>query len=858
MPSPLELITEARRAQSAETPAAPLQRLSNQRWRVRGTPIGETEADFFNWRESQQAIRDRELQEMLSPVGLAGMGIGAATGFGSQVLGSPGDIRSLYEEFKPESFPSAPQFLKDFPTTEEIQEALGSKTGTPEYRTGVDVGNLIAIGQGVKAIPKLVKSGAQAAGSLGKMVGKEINEAMLSGQGPFGQLLAPIAPRRLDVYHGGSKFAPTPENPLGAFDPSKIGTGEGLQFGYGTYLTEAPDVGRGYVTRDMDYEAKLYKLYQQAEKRNDPFSMEILERAMMHKTPSELRTMYPPQAAGLISQIEKIPHAGALYKANLPDELIPRMLDLDKPFMEQPHVIKALEAEGVSKDALNQIAQNIGTSGDALYQYMARRLGGQKQASDYMRRIGIPGNVYLDPSQRDVGLNVRNFVVFPGEEKAVRIKQKLKNGGEVGMDAMRMSVWGKPDHKVRGGKMIGEIVDPALKTVKEVREIRKRAKPGQTVSYPERMAFPGIYQRPDVIAAEAASRVADEDPALKRLFGVTREDLYQIGKGRKGNLPGDLPGQASKPRGSEAASNVMTRSNVKRILDVNAEAEKHPQLVQGMDPWYVMDPVYRRMVELIGPEQAKIEYRKFNTLMGMASPGSEVLTEIPRGTAAYFLHKQGRFPEFIEHLGKPEAARSDVASDIVNVPGHAYHSTSQATPMQRYLEAGEVQMKAPKVPMYIQASQVPEIGFQTRTPVGDAHWSRAIGLADTRGARTIKGKEVIPGASVSNPEMTQLAPWWRDEIAAQLGIESVPAQARTWGAFSGQTGVTTPIGAPKLELLAQKIMETANRLGVSPETARDMVLMGEAYAGKKKGGKVVKKADGGMTSDDLIVEERKL
>jgi hypothetical protein len=70
--------------------------------------------------------------------------------------------------------------------------------------------------------------------------------------------------------------------------------------------------------------------------------------------------------------------------------------------------------------------------------------------------------------------------------------------------------------------------------------------------------------------------------------------------------------------------------------------------------------------------------------------------------------------------------------------------------------------------------------------------------------------------------------------------------------------VTTPIGAPKLELMAQKIMETANRLGVSPETARDMVILGETYAGKKKGGKVEKKAEGGLTSDDLILEERKL
>jgi hypothetical protein len=84
--------------------------------------------------------------------------------------------------------------------------------------------------------------------------------------------------------------------------------------------------------------------------------------------------------------------------------------------------------------------------------------------------------------------------------------------------------------------------------------------------------------------------------------------------------------------------------------------------------------------------------------------------------------------------------------------------------------------------------------------------------------------------------MSTLAPWWKDKIAGEIGIESVPAQARAWGAFSPQTGVESPIGAPKIELLSMKIMEAANRLGVTPEQARDMVLKGEAYAGKKEGG----------------------
>ena len=70
-----------------------------------------------------------------------------------------------------------------------------------------------------------------------------------------------------------------------------------------------------------------------------------------------------------------------------------------------------------------------------------------------------------------------------------------------------------------------------------------------------------------------------------------------------------------------------------------------------------------------------------------------------------------------------------------------------------------------------------------------------------------------------------------DRIAAKAGIEAVPAQAVVWGAGSGATGVTSPIGAGKLELLAQQIGKAAKRMDVSPEVARDMIIRGEAHAG---------------------------
>jgi hypothetical protein len=79
--------------------------------------------------------------------------------------------------------------------------------------------------------------------------------------------------------------------------------------------------------------------------------------------------------------------------------------------------------------------------------------------------------------------------------------------------------------------------------------------------------------------------------------------------------------------------------------------------------------------------------------------------------------------------------------------------------------------------------------------------------------------------------MVSLGPWWKNKIAEPMGLEAVPAQAIVWGAGSGATGVTSPIGAPKLELLAQQIGKAANRMGVSPQVAKEMIIRGEAHAG---------------------------
>lgn len=356
-----------------------------------------------------------------------------------------------------------------------------------------------------------------------------------------------------------------------------------------------------------------------------------------------------------------------------------------------------------------------------------------------------------------------------------------------------------------------------------IKKTRKPKGPVQTVDEPVRNMYPGIYDDPRTIVANAASRVAKESPAMKRLFGVTRQELYDASANRKGSAD-PLIATKDKARGSIAASRLMNPRNAQRLQDILFEAGKHHGLQTGMDAWYNMDPVLERLKQLVGPDEAPAHYSRLNTIIGMMSPGSEVNTEIDRGLAAHHLFHQGKIDQFIEKGGQPLGNRdADFPQEIARMKGHPYHSTSQAFPLKKYLENGQITSDAPKVPLYVQASEAHQTGNQTSLPVPDAHFTRALGMADTRGGAS------APGASMKMAEFQPAGPWFRDKVAKPLGLEAVPAQARLWGAASGQTGVTTKIGAPKLELLSNHIMAVARHHKIEPETARDLVLTGKIY-----------------------------
>ena len=229
-----------------------------------------------------------------------------------------------------------------------------------------------------------------------------------------------------------------------AFDASKIGTGEGAQaYGHGLYLAESPDVATMYKNSLSRYDdLPLTGPVQAAGAMIDASIPEERMRATLQKMYSANKSIdieaSIEQARAAIAKGK----GGALYKVDLPDEHIAKMLDWDKPLSEQaPEVQSALAqtvtVPGVKRgtrmplaDLLNQFKSagmatdtlpEMRSTGQQTYIDLAQQFGDHKAATDALRAAGIPGIRYLDGGSRGAGAGTSNFVVFPGEENILQI-----------------------------------------------------------------------------------------------------------------------------------------------------------------------------------------------------------------------------------------------------------------------------------------------------------------------------------------------------------------------------------------------------------------------------------------------------
>lgn len=259
--------------------------------------------------------------------------------------------------------------------------------------------------------------------------------------GLFGGGLTPGVDAAATVYHG-SPFK------FDRFDSSKIGTGEGAQaYGHGLYLADSPDVARYYKSAGTDA-----SMFVPVRSIRDPAQMAAtaLERAggdMRHAQAvlaqnAQSGDITAGAALQLLKQRAALPeskYAGNLYKVDLPDDAIAKMLDFDKSLSQQPAAAKHFKemhelngGQGYINSNGTYTALGVGSTdeltGKDLVNFLVKMGGGQTDASAILRQQGIPGIRYLDGGSRGAGQGTSNYVVFPGNESLLTI---LERNGQV-------------------------------------------------------------------------------------------------------------------------------------------------------------------------------------------------------------------------------------------------------------------------------------------------------------------------------------------------------------------------------------------------------------------------------------------
>ena len=315
----------------------------------------------------------------------------------------------------------------------------------------------------------------ETAGLLGPAMVSQFGPQIARGLLKGGENLA--APRTLNpqngaiVWHGSPhKFPPTKNNPLGEFDATKIGAGEGAQaYGHGHYTADAMEVGDSYRRGLSDWKLTIggkdvpIDYANRSDRAGAAMSYLRAAKDAQAENPfahaRKMVTSIEGSGAGpIVSKLDEWQKAGAqvegggyLYKVDLPDEKIARMLDWDKPLSQQaPEVQKHFEplvapiraemakpanpgwgdlAAPTNFDPTGQELLGLMRNRDAeltAQSFLANGLG--DDVSRTLRAQGIPGIRYLDGSSRTAGQGTRNYVVFPGEEGILTILERNGQG----------------------------------------------------------------------------------------------------------------------------------------------------------------------------------------------------------------------------------------------------------------------------------------------------------------------------------------------------------------------------------------------------------------------------------------------
>lgn len=231
---------------------------------------------------------------------------------------------------------------------------------------------------------------------------------------------------RIGVAHGSPhKFPPEPGHPLGRFDISKIGTGEGAQaYGHGLYFAGDENVAKYYRAKETGtlFPPKPHQFTLgdvSYERRGDRFLRGNGEELTKKEYGAAFRDAQAAYA-------DAVANRGALYRAEI-DAEPEHFLDWDKPLSEQSAYVRERLAK-LDPDMYAQTGNDFDPQelGQMVYQRLVANLGDPQAASAALRDAGIPGNRYLDGASRGKGAGSHNYVVF--DDKPLKIVGREGHG----------------------------------------------------------------------------------------------------------------------------------------------------------------------------------------------------------------------------------------------------------------------------------------------------------------------------------------------------------------------------------------------------------------------------------------------
>jgi hypothetical protein len=190
------------------------------------------------------------------------------------------------------------------------------------------------------------------------------------------------------------------------FDLSKLGTGEGAQaYGSGMYTAQSPVVAKEYANRlganlltidgkSMDFANPTHIA---AAMISDPMNAGLPAKSLASALKYDPKGLLPggtqAPVQDVIKALEsgKLPNfentKGNLYKVDVPDTHIRRMLDWDAPIKEQPVVVRNL-------------AKSLGIDMNDLGGDLLAKVGKDEAGRKVMQDAGIRGVKYLDEKSR--------------------------------------------------------------------------------------------------------------------------------------------------------------------------------------------------------------------------------------------------------------------------------------------------------------------------------------------------------------------------------------------------------------------------------------------------------------------------